>query len=396
MAELPFLLLAGLILCTFFLVSFTSQKLRLPSVLIYIMLGAGAALFLAKSDTIHTVGEVGIVLLFFILGLEFPLSRMVDLSKKIWPAGFFDVLLNLGVAMGIALLFGLDPMSALVIGSVAYATSSSISAKMLEEQKRLANPETEFILALLIFEDLVAPILVSFIAGAQLGEEMSIGFVLILLFKIIILMLGAVLLGLYGFKRLSAFISRHIQKDFMPLLATGIALAYAGVAISMGLSEILGAFMAGVMLSETGKSSEVEHIILPIRDITLPFFFFWFGTTISFGEGIPYIPMMIILVLWAVVGKILTGFIGGLLFGLSRKVSFRAGFSFVQRGEFSAIIASLAIPQLRIFSGIYIVATAFIGVFLFQKAPKAANWYYDRLVKKVKKKPLESVEVVKQ
>jgi monovalent cation:H+ antiporter-2, CPA2 family len=392
MAEIPFLLLAGLILCTFFLVSFTSQKLRLPSVLIYILLGAVAALFFAKSDTVHIVGEIGIVLLFFILGMEFPLSRMVDISKKIWPAGMLDVLLNLGVAMGIALLFGLDPMSALVIGSVAYATSSSISAKMLEEQKRLANPETEFILALLIFEDLVAPILVSFIAGARLGEEMSIGFVLILLLKIIILMLGAILLGLYGFKRLSAFISRHIQKDFMPLLATGIALAYAGVAISMGLSEILGAFLAGVMLSETGKSSEVEHLILPIRDITLPFFFFWFGTTISFGEGVSYIPMMIVLVFWAVAGKILTGFMGGLLFGLSQKISFRAGFSLVHRGEFSAIIASLALPQLRIFSGIYIVVTAFIGVFLFQKAPDAANWYYGKWVKKDKKKPVESLE----
>jgi monovalent cation:H+ antiporter-2, CPA2 family len=392
MAEIPFLLLAGLILCTFFLVSFTSQKLRLPSVLIYILLGAVAALFFAKSETVHIVGEIGIVLLFFILGMEFPLSRMVDISKKIWPAGLIDVLLNLGVAMGIALLFGLDPMSALVIGSVAYATSSSISAKMLEEQKRLANPETEFILALLIFEDLVAPILVSFIAGARLGEEMSIGFVLILFFKIIILMLGAVFLGLYGFKRLSAFIGRHIQKDFMPLLATGIALAYAGVAISLGLSEILGAFLAGVMLSETGKSSEVEHIILPIRDITLPFFFFWFGTTISFGEGVSYIPTMIILVLWAIAGKILTGFVGGRLFGLSKKISFRAGFSLVHRGEFSAIIASLAVPQLRIFSGIYIVVTAFIGVFLFQKAPNAANWYYGKWVKKNKKKPVESLE----
>ena len=393
MAELPFLLLAGLILCTFFIVSFTSQKLRLPSVLIYILLGAVVALFTAKSETIHIVGEIGIVLLFFILGMEFPLSRMVEISKKIWPAGLLDVLLNLGVAMGIALLFGMDPMSALVIGSVAYATSSSISAKMLEEQKRLANPETEFILALLIFEDLVAPILVSFIAGARLGEEMSIGFVLILLFKIIVLMLGAILLGLYGFKRLSAFIGRHIQRDFMPLLATGIALAYAGIAISLGLSEILGAFLAGVMLSETGKSSEVEHLILPIRDITLPFFFFWFGTTISFGEGVSYIPMMIVLVLWAVAGKILTGFIGGRLFGLSKKISFRAGFSFVQRGEFSAIIASLAVPQLRIFSGIYIVVTAFIGVFLFQKAPYAANWYYEKWVKKVKKKPLESLDL---
>ncbi len=391
MAEIPFLLLAGLILCTFFFVSFTSQKMRLPSVLIYIVLGSCAALFFENEEAIHTVGEIGIVLLFFILGLEFPLARMVDISAKIWPAGLLDVGLNLIVAIGIAMFFGLDPASALVVGSVAYATSSSISAKMLEEQKRLANPETEFILALLIFEDLVAPVLVSFIAGARLGEEMSIGFVLILSLKIVLLLLGAIILGHYGFKRLSSFIGRHIQKDFMPLLATGIAMFYAGVAIALGLSEIMGAFLAGVMLSETGKSSEVEHLILPVRDITLPFFFFWFGTTISFGEGIPYIPMMLVLLVWAVVGKILTGLIGGRLFGLGGKIACRAGFSFVQRGEFSAIIASLAVPQLRIFSGIYIVATAFIGVYLFQKAPDAANWYHEKWIKRNIKKTAKAM-----
>ncbi|MCK8601800.1 cation:proton antiporter [Desulfoferrobacter suflitae] len=381
MLKLPFLLLAGLILCTFFLVSFTSQKLRYPSVLVYIALGVAIAVFFPESKAIHITGEIGIVLLFFILGLEFPLARMMEISRNIWSAGLLDVVLNLGGAAGLALLFGLSPMAALVLGAVAYATSSSISAKMLEEQKRLANPETEFILALLIFEDLVAPVLVSFIAGAQNGDEMSLGFVALLFLKIVLLMVGAILIGHYAFRRLDNFIARHLERDFMALLTTGIALAYAGVAMVLGLSEILGAFLAGMMLSETGRSSEVEHLMLPVRDITLPFFFFWFGTTISLGEGVPFIPLMVLLVVWAVVGKVLTGFVGGRLFGLSRKVSCRAAFSLVQRGEFSAIIASLAIPQLRIFSGIYILVTAFIGVFLFQRASRIAGWYQQNWLK---------------
>jgi monovalent cation:H+ antiporter-2, CPA2 family len=281
--------------------------------------------------------------------------------------------------MAIALLFGLGLIPSFIIGSVAYATSSSISAKMLEENKRLANPEAEFILALLIFEDLVAPILVSFIAGVKNGEELSALFVFFLMIKIIALVVGAMVMGHYGFKRLNQFVSKYIQQDFMPLLAVGIALAYAGIAISMGLSEILGAFLAGVMLSESGRSSELEHLILPIRDLTLPFFFFWFGTTISFGEGVPFVPMMIVLIVWAVVGKIVSAYAGSRLFGLSPKVSCRAGFSMVQRGEFSAIIASLAVPQLRIFSGIYIVITAFIGVYLFGRAPVVATWYNGRI-----------------
>lgn len=378
MENTPFLLLAGMMLGTFFAVSFTSQKFRLPSVLIYIVLGAAVSSLFSESRLIHIAAEIGIVLLFFILGLEFPLARMITISKRIWPAGLMDIAFNLGGAMVVALLFGLDLVSAFMIGSIAYATSSSISAKMLDERKRLANPETEFILALLIFEDLAAPILVSFIAGVQSGDIVSMTFLGILFLKISALAAGAILMGHYGFRRLSSFIGRYIENDFMPLLAVGLALGYAGLAIALGLSEILGAFMAGVMLSETGRSPEIEHLLLPIRDLSLPFFFFWFGTTIHFGEGVSYIGMLVVLVILAVTGKIAAAYAGSRLFGLSPKISCRAAFSMVPRGEFSAIIASLALPQLRIFSGIYILITAFIGVYLFGRAPEIANWYHNK------------------
>ncbi|WP_054031163.1 cation:proton antiporter [Desulfatitalea tepidiphila] len=382
MDNVPFLLLAGLILCVFFAVSFASQKLRLPSVLVYIILGVGVSSRFVDSSAIHTVAEIGIVILFFILGMEFPLGRMVAISKKIWPSGLMDVVLNLGGATALAWLFGLAFPAALVIGSVAYATSSSISAKMLQEQKRLANPEAEFILAILIFEDLVAPILVSFIAAMGQGETLSPHFGALLLFKIVLLAAGAIFLGHFGFKRLNDFVIRHLQKDFMTLMTAGVALSYAGLAIALGLSEILGAFLAGMMLSETGRSTELEHLVLPIRDITLPFFFFWFGTTISLGEGIPLMPLLVALIVWAAIGKIITGYAGGRLYGLSPKVSIRASFSLIHRGEFSAIIASLAAPQLKLLSGIYILVTAFMGVYLFQKAPTLANWYHERWCRK--------------
>lgn len=378
MENIPVLLLEGLMLFTFFAISFASQKFRLPSVLLFIVLGVAVSSLFLKSELLHIAAEIGIVLLFFILGLEFPLTRMVALSRRIWPSGFLDVVLNLGCAMGIALLFGLDVISAFTIGSIAYATSSSISAKMLDEKKRLANPETEFILALLIFEDLVAPVVVSFIASVHGDETLSAGFMGLLVLKIMVLTAGAILMGHFGFKRLNNFIAKYIESDFMPLLAVGVALGYAGLAIALGLSEILGAFMAGVMLSETGRSSEIEHLLLPVRDVTLPFFFFWFGTTIHLGEGLSFIGMMVALVLLAIVGKIVTGYVGSRWFGLSPKVSLRAGLSMVHRGEFSAIIASLSPPPLRVWSGVYILITAFIGVYLFGRAPNIANWYQKR------------------
>jgi CPA2 family monovalent cation:H+ antiporter-2 len=377
----PFLLLGGLMLLMFFGISFVSPKLRLPSVLAYIIAGIVLAGLVTQKEALHNIAEIGIVLLFFLLGLEFPLARMMEIAKRVWSAGLLDILLNLGVSLGIALIFGLNLMTAFLIGAVAYASSSSITAKMLEEKKRLANPEAEFMLALLIFEDLVAPILVSFIAGVYSGVEISGQFIGVLMLKIILLTVGAIVIGYYGFKKLGNFVERYMEKDFMPLLTVGIALVYAGFALAMGLSEVLGAFLAGVMLSETGRAKELEHTILPIRNLTLPFFFFWFGTSISFGEGVPMLGLLVVLVFWSIAGKILVGYYGGKAYGLTPKVAFRAGLSLVQRGEFSAIIAALAPPQLRVFSGIYIISAAFIGVYLFNKAPSLAKILSERYLK---------------
>jgi CPA2 family monovalent cation:H+ antiporter-2 len=310
--------------------------------------------------------------------MEFPLARMVAVGRRIWGAGLLDLGLNLGVVSALALLFGMPPKGALIVGAVAYATSSSIAVKLLEEQKRLANPEAEFILALLIFEDLAAPLLVSLLAAAGSQGALDPALVGRLSIKILVLFFGAVLVGHFGFRRLEGFFSRHAQQEFMPLMAAAIALGYAGLALALGLSEILGAFLAGMMLSETGRAREMAHSFLPLRDMTLPFFFFWFGTTIALGEGVPAPLFMALCLAWAVVGKVLTGYWGGRLFGLSPKVALRAGFSLVPRGEFSAIIAGLAPPPWRVFSGIYVVLSAVAGVVLFHHAPAIANRFGPR------------------
>lgn len=373
MDNLPFLLLAGAVLITFFGAGMTSLKIRIPSVLVYILLGIVLAGQFSHNESIHIAAEIGIVFLFFIVGLEFPLIRMMDVGRRIWPAGLLDVGLNLGITMLLAMLLGLDPMAAFVIGSVAYATSSSITVKLMEEQKRLANPESEFILGLLIFEDLVAPLLVTFLAATHGGGEMTLGFAAILTLKIVLFVLGAMAIAYFGFRRMNMFMAKNIQKDFMPLFAAGIALGYAGLALWLGLSEILGAFLAGVMLSETGKSHDLEQLFIPLRNIMLPFFFFWFGTTVHLGEGVPMPLLLGVCVFWGIVGKVLTGYYGGRISGLSPKIAARAGLSLTQRGEFSAIIASMAAPQLRVFSGVYVIVTAMAGVFLFQKAPDFAS-----------------------
>lgn len=383
---LPVLLVSGGLLLLLFFVGFIGMKMRIPGVVLYILLGIVLGSFLVDNKLLYLAGEIGIVLLFFMLGMEFPIRRLVSIAKKVAPAGILDVVLNLLITMGICMLFGLDWITSFLIGGVVYATSSSITAKLLESSKRMANTESEFMLALLIFEDLVAPIAVAILVGLTAGTALS-GFAFgLIIAKIIALIIGAILIGHYIFSKLGNFVDKYLSQDIFILLVVGIALFYGGLALMLDLSEVLGAFLAGIILAEVRRTENLEHALLPIRDLLLPLFFVYFGTTIAFGEGIPLVPLLLVLIVWSIVAKIAVGYIGGKWYGLSNKVAFRAGISFTQRGEFSVIIASLATEAIRLFSGVFILSSAVIGILLFQTAPKLTNMIYPSKKKQVKYK----------
>ncbi|MFC0523906.1 cation:proton antiporter [Pontibacillus salicampi] len=383
--ELPTLLGAGLVLILIFWLGLLSLKIKLPSVILYILLGIIITDLLHHNELLHFGSEVGIVLLFFLLGLEFNVNRLGDIAKKIWPAGLLDVGLSLGVSLAVCLAFGLDPFASFLIGGVTYATSSSITAKLLDDTSRMANSETEFILALLIFEDLVAPIVVAILMGMSSGDNLQTMDIVLLIGKIIALTVGAIILGKTLFRRFEELLEKIEDEDFKIALLIGIALSYGGLALYLGLSEVLGAFLAGMMLSEIGRMERVEQTVLPVKDLMLPLFFVYFGTTIEFSEGIPYAGLLLVLIGWSLAAKILVGMFGGRMYGLSKRVSFRAGLSICSRGEFSVVIAAVATGMIKVFSGIYIVLAAFIGMVLFEKAPQITNLLYGKPQKKSKK-----------
>jgi CPA2 family monovalent cation:H+ antiporter-2 len=378
----PILLSIGVILLILFLVAYIGGKIKIPGVILYILLGIGIGMFISDIEILHIASEVGIVLLFFLLGLEFPLAKLKGMAVKVWKPGLLDVVLNLGISTVICLVFGLNLLSSLIIGGVLYTTSSSISAKLLESTKRLANTESEYILAILIFEDIVAPIIVAVLIGmASEGGITGLDFA-ILLWKIIILTAGAMLIGRFGFKRLEKFFERLTGTDLYILLTVGVALTYGGIALLLGLSEVLGAFLAGIMLAETKRSLDIEHVTLPVRDLLLPIFFLHFGTTINLGEGVPYLGLLFTLIGWALVGKILVGILGGKWYGLSKRVALRAGFSLTPRGEFSVVIAGIATGATKVFTGVFILISAMLGIVSFLFAPKLTNLIYGKKPKR--------------
>lgn len=385
LSDFPTLLVAGLVLLGIFYLGFLSLKINFPSVILYILFGVILADQLSDNEILHFVSEIGIVLLFFILGLEFSIKRLGSIAKKIWTSGLLDVVLSLGVSTLIALGFGMSLFNAFLVGGVAYATSSSITAKLLDDKSRMANKETEFILAVLIFEDLVAPIIIAVLIGMSAGggEFVPSDLVFILL-KVIGLIVLAIILGKTLFKRFGTFIDRIDDEDFKFALLIGIAISFGGFALLLDLSEVLGAFLAGMMLAEISKIERVEHAVIPIRDLLLPTFFLYFGTSIELGAGFPMPLLLLTLLVWSVSSKVLVGVIGGRWYGLSKRVSLRAGLSLCARGEFSVVIATVATGTAQVLSGIYIIGAAFIGMLLFEWAPKITNMIYGKPIPKKK------------
>ncbi len=376
-------LFIGVILFLFFIVNYFFQKLRIPPLLAYILLGIGLGFLISRDMYVllENIGDIGIMLLFFLLGLHYPLNHLLNISRRIWQVGTMDVLLNFGVTFLLAYWFGFGFFGSFIIGGVAYASSSSITIKMLEDTERDKTPEGEFKVGLLIFEDIVAPVMVSFLVGFSLEGEISGQALALISVRVVLLIAVSVLIGLYGFRKLELFVSRYLSKDFMLLFALAVAFIVAGIAIYLDLSKLLGAFLAGVVLSETRASGALDQYIEPLKNATLPFFFFGFGASISFEAGIMTPGLLLVLILWGLLAKVVVGFWGGRIYGLTWKGSLRAAFSLGQRGEFSVVIAAFGDPALRAFSGIYILVTAMIGVLNFHRAPEYAENTYVKLRK---------------
>lgn len=377
-------IVGGVLFLMFFFISYFFQKVKLPSLLSYIFLGVLLSGMLVGPElrVIDEISRTGIVLLFFLLGLHFPLARLISISRRIWKAGVMDLVLSFGGSVLIAALFGFDLIFSLIIGGVAYASSSAMTVRLLEDSERINSPEGDFQIALLIFEDLAAPIIVSVLVGLSLTGKVT-GMGLAITFgKVVFLTSVAICIAYFFFRKVDLFIQRYIHKDFMPLFAISIAFIFAGLAEYMELSKLLGAFLAGVMLSETGTSKDFDRMIEPVKNLFMPFFFFWFGTSIELGVGQFNVVALGILIAWGMVAKMIVGLWGGRTYGLTLKGALRAAFSLGQRGEFSVVIAALADSSLRFFLGLYISVTAVMGVYLFRIGPvmgeKIGNWYIRR------------------
>src|SRR5919204_304808 len=286
------------------------------------------------SEVTDFVAEIGLVFLLFFLGLEFTLGRLVRSRQHALVGGAIDLLVNgaLGLVVGVA-AFGIS-FGSLVLAAAIYVSSSAITVKGLIDFRRLADDETDLVLAILVAEDLVIGLVLGFASGGggAAAETLS------LVGKAIAFVAASLAIS----KWLSGVIDRVLDwlpREFFLLAVFALLIGAAALAKELGLSEAVGALMAGVVLSETSVREEIEERFFSFRDVFAALFFFVFGLSIDIARIGSVGWILAAAVVAALAGKIGGGYVAGLVGGLTWRQSFNAGVALVAHGEFTIILS---------------------------------------------------------
>ena len=337
--------------------------------------------FIEPSEVTEFVAELGIIFLLFFLGLEFTLARLRRSGMHLGIGGTIDFVVNagLGLIVGVA-AFGFS-FAALILAGAIYVSSSAVAVKGLIDFRRLADDETDLVLAILIVEDIAIAFVLAFAGGGGGGIEDSLA----LAFKAITF----IVVSLAASRWLARPIDRFLEwmpREFFLLFTFALLIGMSAVSHWLGLSEAIGALMAGVILSDTSARHELEERFLSFRDIFGALFFFVFGLSIDV-EALGSVGWLIALaVVLSVVGKLGGTYAAGRVGGFTPRQSLNAGTALVARGEFTVILAQVAATNPAIsasakrdlvaIAGLYVLCTAVIGVLLMKESKRIGRRFF--------------------
>ncbi|MFJ1460347.1 cation:proton antiporter [Nocardia wallacei] len=305
-----------------------------------LVFGTGGLVQLHQVDQfIHLASEIGVVLLLLLLGLEYSAAELVTGMRASWLAGVVDLVLNATPGVLVALLLGWGFVGAVAMAGVTYISSSGIVAKVLNDLGRVGNRETPTILSILVFEDLVMagylPVLTAVLAGVGFVSGLkTLGIALVAVTVVLVVALR------YG-RFVSAIVDSEDREIFL-LKLLGSALLVAGVASTLQISAAVGAFLLGIAISDTTAHTAAK-ILEPLRDLFAALFFVLFGLSTDPKSIPPVLGWAVVLAVVTVVTKVATGWWAAKRAGASRYGRARAGTALVAHGEFSIVIAGLAV-----------------------------------------------------
>ena len=322
------------------------RLLSMPAIMGYIIVGAligpNALALVADTEDKRYLAEFGVVFLMFSVGLEFSLPQLMSMRRTVFGLGGAQVAVVGLIGFGLALAVGLDWRAGIVLGGVAAMSSTAIVSKMLSEKMQLHTPHGRQIMGVLLFQDLaVIPLLVVIpalgLSKGPLGAEL--GFAVLKAAAVLALVL---VVGQRVMRPLFHLVARQKSSELFVLFVLLVALGLAWLTERAGLSLALGAFLAGMLISETEYRYQVEDYIKPFRDVLLGLFFVTIGMLVDWRAMLSFFGWILLVFTLLLALKFLAILGLARAFGNERPTALRTAMALAPAGEFGFVLLALA------------------------------------------------------
>ena len=375
--ELVLLLLAASVLVVGFF-----RSVGLPPILGYLLVGAlagpHALAFIPDTDEARQFAEYGIVFLMFSIGLEFSLPKLFSMKRLVFGLGATQVAVSLLGVIAFASLFGLALKGAIAVGAAVAMSSTAVLIKLLVERMELDSAHGRQVIGVLLFQDLaVVPFLVV-IPVLALGAEESVEALALAGVKAAVALTLILYLGPRLMQRWFFMVAQRKSPELFMLNVLLVTLGMAFATELAGLSLALGAFLAGMLISETQYRYQVEEDIKPFRDVLLGLFFVTVGMRLNLALVLSELPYVVLTLLFILTGKFIVAAGAARLFGSSPGNALRVGIWLCAGGEFGFVLMALADSARLIPDDILQIVLAALLLSLLT-APILAH-YADRIV----------------
>ena len=318
--------------------------------------GEGGLLPITEGTGFIEIGaEIGVILLLLMLGLEYGADELLGSLRKSRTAGVLDMLLNAVPGALMALVLGWGPIAAVALAGITWVSSSGVVAKMLRDLGRLTNRETPVILSILVIEDLAMAFYLPILTALLVRMDLGGGTVTVLV------ALAAVFVILFVALRHGTLVSRLVSSksaEVLLLSVLGLTILVAGVAAQVKASAAVGAFLVGIAISGH-VAVRAERVLSPLRDLFASVFFLFFGLSTDPRDLVPVLIPAVVLAVVTMATKVLTGYLAARKAGIGEAGRWRTGFALTPRGEFSIVIAGVAVAW-GIDDSLAALATAYV------------------------------------
>ncbi|MEK0327081.1 MAG: cation:proton antiporter [Nitrosopumilus sp.] len=332
---------------------------------------------LSDISALNLFADIGVILLLFVIGIEFPYAKIRTIGKVSIGIGTIGLFTTLGVVFYAANLLGLNFMDSLFIAAALSISSTAVIVKLLEELGRIKKESSILILGILIVEDVIAVILISSLQSIALVGTVSIEGIIVVVAVAAGLIIGTFTIATKIIPPLIDRVASAENKEILLLSVLGVCFGYALLANIVGLSVAIGAFLAGVLVAES-KSAEVSKILSsPIKDMFVAIFFVSVGALMDISQLQNFIFVAIALIAVSLGIKFGGNMLGNVIFRQPRRKSLRSAFALAApRGEFSIVIVKAGVDAGAVSAflfpmiGIITIITSFITPFLFKAGDK--------------------------